>query len=373
METLNVQLEDRSYPIHISGDFDALWEKIRTVCESEKEIGLFMDRAVAGTSSGERKRLANLSGVRLLHTFDGQGEPLKSAGILEDVWRALGKNHFSRKSCLFAIGGGVVGDLVGFAAATWNRGIGLYQMPTTLLSMVDSSVGGKTGINTAEGKNLVGAFWQPNAVFIYTGFLRTLPVREFSAGMAEVIKYGLLADRELHEQLWELPRLHAEHESLPGIIRRCCEIKAEVVRMDERETAASGGRALLNLGHTFAHAIENVAGYGDYLHGEAVAIGLFLAARLSEALREHHPDEYQVNSQEVATLRSLLKRYDLPVKLRSPLPVESLMAAMMHDKKVRSGQLRLVAMHTIGDAVTVESVDTALIESLWREVGAVCT
>lgn len=371
METLNVQLEERSYPIYISGDFDALWEKVRAVSQSEKEIGLFMDCAVAGTSPGERERLAKLPGVKLLHTFDAQGEQLKSAGVLEGIWRQLGENHFSRKSCLFAIGGGVIGDLVGFAAATWNRGVTLYQMPTTLLSMVDSSVGGKTGINTAEGKNLVGAFWQPNAVFIYTGFLQTLPAREFSAGMAEVIKYGLLADRELYEQLWELPRLDAGHDSLPGIIRRCCEIKADIVRMDERETAGSGGRALLNLGHTFAHAIENVAGYGDYLHGEAVAIGLLMAARLSEILRERHPDEYQVNSQEVATLRSLLKRYDLPVKLKSSLPVESLMAAMMRDKKVRSGQLRLVAMRTIGDAVTVESTDATLIESLWREAGAV--
>lgn len=369
METLHVQLAERSYPIYISGDIDALWAKIEETVSSEKEIGFFIDHAVAGKYARDLERLTRLPGAKLQYVFEGQGETLKSACWLGKIWKLLGESRFSRKSCLLAIGGGVIGDLVGFAAATWNRGVTLYQMPTTLLSMVDSSVGGKTGINTDEGKNLVGAFWQPKAVFIYTGFLKALPAREFSAGMAEVIKYGMLADRKLFEQLWELPRLQAEHESLPAVIRRCCEIKAEIVRLDERELAGSGGRALLNLGHTFGHAIENVAGYGEYLHGEAVAIGLVLAARLSEILSSQNAD-YRVSAQDVEKVGELVRRYDLPVKLKSPLSLESLMNAMMRDKKVRSGQLRLVAMQTIGEAVTVEDAERPVIESLWREAGA---
>src|SRR6185295_4410937 len=188
-----------------------------------------------------------------------------------------------RGGVLFAVGGGVIGDLGGFAAAAWLRGIEYYQVPTTLLAMVDSSVGGKTGINLASGKNLVGAFHQPRAVFISTGLLSTLPPREFAAGMAEVIKYGLLGDAPLFAQLEEAP-LTIANARLAAVVRQCCALKARIVEADERETAKEGGRALLNLGHTFGHAIENVAGYGEYLHGEAVAIGLCAAARLSQKL-----------------------------------------------------------------------------------------
>lgn len=255
-----------------------------------------------------------------------------------------------------------MGDLAGFAAATWLRGVDLVQVPSTLLSMVDSSVGGKTGINTAAGKNLVGAFHQPQAVLIHTGLLSTLPAREFSAGMAEVIKYGALADSELFSQLEQLDLLHAEHSALPGIIRRCCAIKATIVRDDERETAANGGRALLNLGHTFGHAIENVAGYGAYLHGEAVAIGLGLAGRLSHALG--HLDE-----NDCKRIEQLCARYSLPTRLHTPLALDALLAAMQRDKKNAHGKLRLVALQTLGEAITVENVPLALVRELWQTVG----
>ena len=193
------------------------------------------------------------------------GEKTKSAEHFSQALSFLAGQAANRDCAVFAFGGGVTGDLAGFVAASYLRGVDFYQIPTTLLSMVDSSVGGKTGINLPEGKNLVGAFWQPKAVFIDTALLETLPAREFAAGMAEVIKYGLLADINLLEHLEALETLNPSSPELPSIVRRCCEIKAQVVVADEKETAGSGGRALLNLGHTFGHAIENVAGYGEYL------------------------------------------------------------------------------------------------------------
>lgn len=253
--------------------------------------------------------------------------------------------------------------MTGYVAASYLRGIDFYQIPSTLLSMVDSSVGGKTGINLPEGKNLVGAFWQPQAVYIEPSLLATLPAREFAAGMAEVIKYGMLADSELFDQLEALNSLSADSEELPAIIRRCCEIKAQVVADDEKETAAHGGRALLNLGHTFAHAIENVAGYGEYLHGEAVAIGLNLATQLSVELG-------QVDSKSVDWVVQVLKAYHLPTELRSPLQIDDLLAAMQRDKKNRSGRLRFVSMASIGQAITSDHIEVALVKSLWRGVGA---
>ena len=212
---------------------------------------------------------------------------------------------------LFAVGGGVVGDLAGFAAATYLRGIDYYQVPTTLLAMVDSSVGGKTGVNLKAGKNLAGAFHQPRRVFIATGFLGTLPAREFAAGTAEVIKSALLADRPLFEALENAP-LAAGDRRLPPTIRRCCAIKARLVEADERERADEGGRALLNLGHTFAHAVEQVAGYGSYLHGEAVAVGLCAAARLSSRLG-------MIGAADAARVESAVSAHGLPTRLRRAL------------------------------------------------------
>jgi 3-dehydroquinate synthase len=255
-----------------------------------------------------------------------------------------------------------VGDVGGFAAATWLRGIEFCQVPTTLLAMVDSSVGGKTGINLKAGKNLVGSFHQPRAVYIATDLLKTLPAREFAAGMAEVIKYGLLGDASLFAQLESQP-LTVSSPQLATTIRRCCELKARIVESDERELAREGGRALLNLGHTFGHAIEQVAGYGTYLHGEAVAIGLCAAARLSQILGN-------VNAADVRRVDAVVAAHGLPTRLGQPLPLSELLAAMARDKKVRDGLPRFVVLKKIGEAETHDSVPAALAEDVFRGVGA---
>jgi 3-dehydroquinate synthase len=277
------------------------------------------------------------------------GETAKSAAELARVWDFLAANGVARDGAVFALGGGVVGDLAGFAAASYQRGVDFYQIPTTLLAMVDSSVGGKTGINLAAGKNLVGNFHQPTAVFADTDLLATLPPREFAAGMAEVIKHGIIADADLFGLLEQNSPLSWNHPLLPRVIRRCVEIKAAVVAGDERETSAQGGRALLNLGHTFGHAIEATAGYGTYLHGEAVAIGLVMAARLSAELKH-------CTAAQAEQVEATLKAHALPVALRAPLPLESMLAAMRRDKKVRGGKLRFVLQDGIGAASTADTV-----------------
>jgi 3-dehydroquinate synthase len=224
-------------------------------------------------------------------------------------------------------------------------------------------VGGKTGINLVAGKNLAGAFYQPKGVFIATELLRTLPPREFAAGMAEVIKYGLLGDAALFAQLEKQPLTLGSAE-LADVIRRCCAIKAGIVEADERELAKEGGRALLNLGHTFGHAIEQVAGYGHYLHGEAVAIGLAAAARLSQKLGF-------ITGAETARIEAVLTVHALPVRLAAPLPLTALMAAVARDKKVRAGLPRFVVLKKTGEAATHEGVTATLAETCFREVGAV--
>lgn len=291
------------------------------------------------------------------------GEEAKSLDQLGRVLDFLAANRVDRSGVLFVVGGGVIGDLGGFAAACYLRGIDFVQVPTTLLAMVDSSVGGKTGINIEAGKNLVGAFHQPRAVFIGTDLLATLPPREFAAGMAEVIKYGLLADEVLFAELERAP-LTLHSSALSRVVRRCCELKAAVVEADERELARDGGRALLNLGHTFGHAIERVAGYGTYLHGEAVAIGLCAAARLSAKLGPFPTGA-------VPRVDATIAAHALPIRLRKPLPTKPLFEAMARDKKVRAGLPRFVVLRKMGEAATIDGVTPALVEACFREVGAV--
>ncbi len=360
-EPLTVELAERSYPIYIDKDVATpLKQTLSGLSDLNRPCALLIDENVQQKHEGF-----------IADVFKGlpslilpSGEKTKSYKFLEKACEFLADNRIDRTGALFALGGGVLGDLAGYAAASYLRGIDYYKIPTTLLSMVDSSVGGKTGINLSAGKNLAGAFWQPKAVYIGIRFLTTLAPREFAAGMAEVVKYGLLADGELFEKQVALEDvLGPKHDELPRIIRRCCEIKAQIVRADEKETAGSNGRALLNLGHTFAHAIENVAGYGYYLHGEAVSIGLVLAAMLSQ--------EYgNLDEGDVAIIAEVLDRYNLPVSLRDPMHIEKLMEAMYRDKKVRTGRLRFVTLREIGRAVTVEDVDEDLIRKLWAEAGA---
>jgi 3-dehydroquinate synthase len=359
VDQLKVSLGSRSYLLHfgedLAGDVRA---QVDTLVRAGRKVAALTDRNLAQAQGAALKRM--LGEVPLLTVEPG--EETKSLRGLGQVLDFLAEQRLDRGGVLLIAGGGVIGDLGGFAAASYLRGIGFLQVPTTLLSMVDSAVGGKTGINLRAGKNLVGAFHQPAGVYISTGLLATLPPREFAAGMAEVIKYGLLGDAALFAQLEKTPLTVASSE-LGAVVRRCCAIKAALVEADEYERAKDGGRALLNLGHTFGHAIEQVAGYGSYLHGEAVAIGLCAAARLSQKLQ-------LISAAEVARVDAVVAAHALPVRLRQPLPWPALQAAMLRDKKVRAGAPRFIVLQQLGTAATKDDVPLALAETCFRDVGA---
>jgi 3-dehydroquinate synthase len=358
-EKLRVNLGDRSYEIRFGDNLATdVHAEVGRLTGAGRRVAVVTDSNVA---RAQGDALASMFGGAPVFAVE-PGEGAKSLSELGRVFDFLAERKIDREGALFVFGGGVVGDLGGFAAAAWLRGIEWYQVPTTLLAMVDSSVGGKTGINIAVGKNLVGAFHQPKGVFISTRLLGTLPTREFAAGMAEVIKYGMLGDAGLFAQL-EVGRLRADSRELPAVIRRCCELKARIVEADERERAAEGGRALLNLGHTFAHAIENVAGYGAFLHGEAVAIGLCAAARLSSKLG-------YIAAGEAGRVEQAVALHGLPTRLSVPLAYPALHAAMRRDKKVRAGGLRFVVLKRLGEAATTADVAPELTEASFREVGA---
>jgi len=360
VESLHVNLGERSYSLRFGRELNvAVRAEVDGLRQAGRKVVVLTDRNVAQRQS---VALAAMFSDAPMLMFEA-GEETKS---LKEYGRALdflAEQRVDRTGVVFAVGGGVIGDLAGFVAASYLRGIEFFQVPTTLLAMVDSSVGGKTGINLKTGKNLVGAFHQPKAVFIATGLLETLPAREFAAGMAEVIKYGLLGDAALLEQLERAPLTLASPE-LAAVVRTCCATKARIVEADERELAKEGGRALLNLGHTFGHAIEQVTGYGTYLHGEAVAVGLAAAVRLSVALGG-------LKSADVARVDQVVAAHGLPVRLREPLALSALMSAMARDKKIRGGQLRFVVLKSLGEAATQGGIEPALVEAVWRELGAV--
>ena len=292
---------------------------------------LYLDRLVRAL---EGKRTASL----LLP----DGEQHKSLEVTGRIFDALVTGRMNRDSCVVALGGGVVGDIAGFAAACYQRGVNFVQVPTTLLAQVDSSVGGKTGVNHPGGKNLIGAFHQPRAVVSDTATLSTLPVRELRAGLAEVIKYGLVADGGFLDWLdTNLPALLSrDPAALAHAIRRCCEVKAAIVAEDERE---HGRRALLNLGHTFGHAIEAAAGYGEWLHGEAVGVGMLLAADLSHRLG-------WIGDADVGRVRDMLLRAGLRT-VAPPIGASRALDLMGMDKKVLAGRIRLVLLESLGTGV----------------------
>lgn len=359
-ETLRVNLGERSYSILLGQALSAeVCAAVADLTSAGRKIAVLTDQNVATVQAGMLAQMFD----DLPRLAVEPGEGAKSLSGLGRVLDFLAEKKIDRHAVLFVVGGGVIGDLGGFAAASWLRGIEFLQIPTTLLAMVDSSVGGKTGINLQAGKNLVGAFHQPRGVYISTDLLVTLPAREFAAGMAEVIKYGLLGDAALFAELETTP-LNVTSPHLARVVRRCCELKARIVEADERELAKEGGRALLNLGHTFGHAIEQVAGYGSYLHGEAVAIGLCAAARLSQKIGH-------LAAGDVQRIDAVVAAHRLPVRLREPLPLQALEAAMARDKKVRGGMPRFVVMKKIGDAATQDGVSLPLVQASFREVGAV--
>jgi 3-dehydroquinate synthase len=307
------------------------------------------------------KLAAALAPRRCVEVELPDGEPHKTLANVSRILDVLITNRFGRDACVVALGGGVVGDMAGFAAACYQRGIAFVQVPTTLLAQVDSSVGGKTGVNHPGGKNLIGAFHQPAAVFADTNSLNTLPDRELRAGLAEVIKYGLIVDRPFFDWLeaHAADLLARDPEALTQAIKRSCEIKAEIVGRDERE---QGERALLNLGHTFGHAIESATNYSTWLHGEAVGAGMLLAADMSKRLG-------WVTAADVERVEGILRRFGLPVDVSS-LPASALAEKMKIDKKVAAGRIRLVLLKDIGKSVvTGDYADAALRETLQARCG----
>ncbi len=351
---IDVDFDERSYPIVIGsgllgGDFDLSDHLIGLDClvvSNETVAPLYLETI--------KKNLTN-STVHSINLADG--EALKTMTSVESVIDALVRSHANRDITIIALGGGVVGDIAGFAAACYMRGVAFIQVPTTLLAQVDSSVGGKTGVNHPDGKNLIGAFHQPQLVLIDTDTLATLPDRELTAGLAEVIKYGVISDVEFFAWLESNmdALLRRDADALAHAIQRSCEIKAAVVSEDEKE---KGKRALLNFGHTFAHAIENCLGYGEWLHGEAVAAGMVMAAELSD-----------IDQAERNRIAALIASAGLPVA-PPEIDAEKLMTAMEMDKKVQAKRLRFVLLRSIGNAyVTGEFSEARLDEVLRRGDG----
>jgi len=358
MKTLTIDLGERSYPIYIGDSLldrpEILDRHIRgqqvMVVTNEIVAPLYLERVMAELEVTEKVPL-----------ILPDGEQHKTLATVERIFDVLLKHRFSRTATLIALGGGVIGDIVGFAAACYQRGIPFIQIPTTLLAQVDSSVGGKTGVNHPLGKNMIGAFYQPQAVIADTSVLDTLPDRELRAGIAEVIKYGLIRDQAffcwMEEQMERL--VGRDPETVIYAVERSCRNKADVVAHDERE---AGLRAILNFGHTFGHAIETGMGYGHYLHGEAVAIGMCQAADLSErlGLLTHH---------DVERIVALIARAGLPVVPPDGLDAENFLTLMAVDKKNVDGQLRLILLEAIGRATLPTSVPLELLKTTLNEYG----
>ena len=350
MRTLNVELGERAYPIYIGrgllkqGLYTRHLDSAQTLIVTNTTLSeLYLDTV--------RGNLADLQ-CDVVELPDG--EAYKNLRELERVFDALVDGRHDRYSTIIALGGGVVGDMAGFAAACYQRGIRFIQLPTTLLAQVDSSVGGKTAVNHPRAKNMIGAFHQPVAVVIDTDVLESLPVREYRAGLAEVVKYGLIRDAEFFD--WLEARAPALNERDPEVLReaiyRSCRNKAEVVAGDERER---GNRALLNLGHTFGHAIETATGYSSWLHGEAVAAGMVMAADMS--VRE---DRMAASSRD--RIRELFRQLSLPTAPPA-LSAEAFRWHMGQDKKVERGQMRLVLMNGIGDACVTADFDPEALDA----------
>jgi len=351
MHTLHVDLGARSYPVYIGRDLLADPQLLASHIHGSQVV-LISNDTVAPLYMA-RVRAALGTEKRVTEVLLPDGEEYKTLGTLGDIFDQVMAAGHNRTTTFIALGGGVVGDITGFAAASYQRGVNFIQLPTTLLAQVDSSVGGKTAVNHPLGKNMIGAFHQPDAVLIDTNTLQTLPPREFAAGLAEVIKYGLICDEPFYHWLQEhLPKLLAREEAaLAEAIERSCSNKAKVVAADERE---GGIRAILNLGHTFGHAIETDRGYGQWLHGEAVAAGMVLAMELSQR-------RGWVTQQDVADLRALVLAAGLPARPPADMTAAAFLELMARDKKVQDGRLRLILLESVGRACIVDDVtDTEL-------------
>ena len=350
MKTLTVNLNERSYPIHIGqnllGQAELLSPHIHgqqvLVVSNETVAPLYLEQT-----------LSALTAYQCETVILPDGEQYKTLDTVNLIFDALLKHRFDRQCTLIALGGGVVGDITGFAAACYQRGVNFIQIPTTLLAQVDSSVGGKTGVNHPLGKNMIGAFHQPQCVIIDTKTLNTLEDKQLSAGIAEVIKYGLIKDAEffawLESNIEKL--LHRDPEALTYAIECSCQTKADVVAADEKE---AGQRALLNLGHTFGHAIEAGMGYGSWLHGEAVGTGMLMAADMSHR-------QNKLTDSELERTQALIAAAKLPVKTPAEMNTERFLELMAVDKKVQAGVIRLVLLNHIGDSYVSDDYDATLL------------
>ncbi len=357
MKTFNVQLDERSYPIYIGTSLLSQTELMTKhishehvfVISNEKVAPLYLDKV-----------LNSFKNFKCGYHILPDGENHKNIDSMQAIYTSLIEKHYDRNTTLVALGGGVIGDLTGFAAATYQRGINFIQVPTTLLAQVDSSVGGKTGVNHPLGKNMIGSFYQPRCVIADLSTLKTLDGRELSAGVAEIIKYGLIRDPDFFSWLEKNIKklIDRDPEALAYAVHRSCENKAQIVAEDELEK--SGTRALLNFGHTFGHAIETSLGYGVWLHGEAVAYGMLMAMRLSVKqgwLTEH----------DYLRVRKLLDQANLPIKAPNNMLAEKFIQHMSVDKKVREGKLYLVLLKSIGEAILTAEFNSALLNETLDE------
>lgn len=347
MQTLTVSLADRSYPIHIGNGLlnqaDLILPHLK-----RKQVAIVSNTTVAPLYMDTIARPLREAGVSVSEIILPDGEAFKNNETLQTIYDHLLQQRCERNTTLIALGGGVIGDLTGYAAATYLRGVPFIQVPTTLLSQVDSSVGGKTGINHPLGKNMIGAFYQPKLVLADIDTLKTLPPRELSAGIAEVIKYGLIRDADFFD--WLETNMAALMALEPAVasyaIYRSCQNKAEVVAADEHE---QGERALLNLGHTFGHAIENAMGYGVWLHGEAVAAGTVMAAELSRRMG-------WLNDADMQRIKRIMEMAHLPIEAPD-LGADEYLRLMQLDKKVADGRIRLILQQAIGQAIMTADYD----------------
>ncbi|MDO5602006.1 MAG: 3-dehydroquinate synthase [Oscillospiraceae bacterium] len=353
--TCQVELGENSYEIRIGeGVLDSAGAEIRSIYTGKKALVLTDENVYALYGGRLQAALAGV-GIRPVFKIVPPGEGHKTMQTLAEILSALAGGGFTREELLIAFGGGVPGDMGGFAAACYMRGIRYVQIPTTLLAQVDSSVGGKTGVDLPEGKNLAGAFWQPRLVLADTDVLATLDDRQFASGMAEVIKYGCIFSKELFGLLEEYPDREKLQKKLPDVICRCCELKRDVVQRDEKET---GERMLLNFGHTFGHAIEKLGGYETHTHGEGVAMGMVLAAHTGERLGLHGPKEAE-------RIAALCQSFGLPVK--PPYPVTEIPKLAAIDKKAEADGVKLILLNGLGKA-GVYPMPLPRFEALMQEV-----
>ena len=353
---VNVPLGNRSYAIKIGTGLLASLGRECGRLSIGRQCAVIADTNVARRYASAAQRALTGAGFSPVLITVPAGETAKSLKTVQACYDQLAAHRLERKSFIVALGGGVVGDLAGFVAATYLRGIDFMQVPTTLLAQVDSSVGGKVGVNLKSGKNLVGSFYQPRLVLCDLDALATLPAREYRAGLAEVIKYGIIYDARLFERLEREMQavLRRDTSLVEGIVTRCCQIKAEVVEKDETE---NGLRAILNFGHTIGHALEAISHYGKYLHGEAISIGQVAAARLSR-------DTLDLPEEQVQRIRNLFQRAGLPTEARLTAPQrKQLFTAMKLDKKVSGGEIKFVLARAIGNVEMGQSISPAVIEA----------